>query len=783
MATPAFAAWPANGTPVCQQPFVQNNPVIVSDGTGGMFVVWSDRRSGTGYRPYAQRLDGARNPVWVTHGLPIGSQATEIELIEVVSDGGQGAIVVWLRNENHLTAQKIDETGAPQWFDSPDGVNLNINATDPGVVVTPDGTGGVIVAWEEEAADWNIHAQRIDANGNVMWSAGGALVFDGAADETAPCIIADGSGGAFIAATSGTNIRAQRIYSSGALWSSSGTTLASGSIPKNMPAIAPDGSGGAYVAWKEGTASARIKAHRVDGAGIPVWGAAVPASSDPNYLDRPDIMADGSGNAVICWEREEGPERSVHAQKLDSYGALLWAANGVAVSDIGQVYTRPRLLPGGGSNVIVAFHTDDYLSAQAIDAAGGRVWTALVPVQVMTGDLWISPDDYDFASDGAGGLLATTMEDRGVEVEDLYAQAINSLGNVYAPHPVITAVDDVPDDQGGWVRLTIGRSDRDDLAVIEEPAERYDVWREIPDPALIQELRGAGAAAAADAAESTAPHGLSFVDLRGKRYIDAAPGAVFPRGVWELVGGFSAAQNAEYTFAAPTFADSSAAGLAEVMFVTTVHTTNPAVWFVGLREHGHSVDNIPPNVPTGMSVAYNTGGGNQLAWDTSPDDDFKYFRIYRSETPGFTPSPANYVQGTVDAQWLDTTPDGWKYNYKVAAVDMADNESAATGGSATGAGGSVVPLTITLEQNVPNPFNPSTSISFGMPAAGAVTLVVYDITGKRVRTLIDEAMPAGFRSVTWHGTDDAGNRVSSGVYFYRFEAGGATITKKMLLLK
>ena len=64
-----------------------------------------------------------------------------------------------------------------------------------------------------------------------------------------------------------------------------------------------------------------------------------------------------------------------------------------------------------------------------------------------------------------------------------------------------------------------------------------------------------------------------------------------------------------------------------------------------------------------------------------------------------------------------------------------------------------------------------------------VRLEVYDLTGRRVRTLVDESRPAGRYEVTWNGTDDNGARVASGTYFYRLQAGSFTRTEKMTLVK
>lgn len=88
-----------------------------------------------------------------------------------------------------------------------------------------------------------------------------------------------------------------------------------------------------------------------------------------------------------------------------------------------------------------------------------------------------------------------------------------------------------------------------------------------------------------------------------------------------------------------------------------------------------------------------------------------------------------------------------------------------------------------LYPSVPNPFNPATSISFEMAAAGHATLKVYDPAGRLIRTLVDEQRAAGLHSVTWNGRDEAGRTAAAGVYLYRFETGKSVQTRTMTLIK
>ena len=88
-----------------------------------------------------------------------------------------------------------------------------------------------------------------------------------------------------------------------------------------------------------------------------------------------------------------------------------------------------------------------------------------------------------------------------------------------------------------------------------------------------------------------------------------------------------------------------------------------------------------------------------------------------------------------------------------------------------------------LEQNYPNPFNPATTIGFYVPHEAPVILVIYDTAGRRIRTLLDRVMLPGIHQIIWDGTSDSGQLVSSGIYYCRLEAGKATETRKLVLMK
>jgi len=94
-----------------------------------------------------------------------------------------------------------------------------------------------------------------------------------------------------------------------------------------------------------------------------------------------------------------------------------------------------------------------------------------------------------------------------------------------------------------------------------------------------------------------------------------------------------------------------------------------------------------------------------------------------------------------------------------------------------------LPQSTILHQNFPNPFNPSTTIRFEVPARNHVTLEVFDILGRKTTTLLDRTCPPGPHELVWNGRTSSGGRAASGVYFYRLRSGRETFARKMLLLK
>ena len=178
-----------------------------------------------------------------------------------------------------------------------------------------------------------------------------------------------------------------------------------------------------------------------------------------------------------------------------------------------------------------------------------------------------------------------------------------------------------------------------------------------------------------------------------------------------------------------------------------------------------------------------SGGKVNLNWSTATETNNRGFSIERSsgsefETIGFVNGSGTTTERRSYSFTDDNVLSG-TYTYRLKQIDFDGSFEYSNGVEVN-----VFSATdFTLAQNFPNPFNPDTQIRFDLPAAVNVRLVVFDLLGREVRTLIDNSMPAGAYHVMWDGRDFRGLPVGTGTYIYRITAGSFSDVHKMLLLK
>ena len=256
--------------------------------------------------------------------------------------------------------------------------------------------------------------------------------------------------------------------------------------------------------------------------------------------------------------------------------------------------------------------------------------------------------------------------------------------------------------------------------------------------------------------------------------------------VWSYVGGVPASNLPQYSYVAPTLFDSTkTSGQRWTVFYIAGYSKDNAVVYATQPDSGYSVDNIAPIAPQYVTAGFMSNTVT-IRWKANTEADVYQYAIYRSTTASFDPTGTAPLAKVRTAQYQDVlSQTGVTYYYKVSAIDISGNESPYTAVSVlTGvenSGG--VPTEFALGQNYPNPFNPSTEITFAIPKQTNVKVVVYNLSGAEIATLVNQSMSAGNYRAVWNGRTDDGRAVASGVYFYHLQTEGFAATKKMTLLK
>lgn len=176
------------------------------------------------------------------------------------------------------------------------------------------------------------------------------------------------------------------------------------------------------------------------------------------------------------------------------------------------------------------------------------------------------------------------------------------------------------------------------------------------------------------------------------------------------------------------------------------------------------------------------GEGIRITWLMDEIDDGVEFIVLRSEggSGGYTGIPGAAIERNgLEFRYTDQNIEpGRTYRYKIGYILNGESRLLLeTDPIET----PVMPLT--LHQNVPNPFNPSTTIQYYLPEPCRVTLDIFDVGGKRIARLVDRTDGPGYRETVWNGIDETGRAAASGIYLYRLTAGKETLAKKMVLLK
>lgn len=883
-APPLHAEWLANGTAITRNAQLNDFPKIIHDGVGGVWITWS--REGLDDDIVIQNIDAEGNLRWSTYGVEVCTEFEAQIYPRIVNDGSGGAIIAWwdFRNMNgDIYAQRIDASGNDLWTQN--GVAICTEAgsqAEPHIIT--DGDGGAVIVWDDfrNASDYDIYAQRIDSLGNTQWTANGVAICTATGHQFYSKAVTDGSGGAIIVwedSRSDNDIYTQRINREGTVqWTVNGVAICAVAAIQDHVQIVSDGADGAVIIWRDWrNGNSDIYAQRVSGSGVAQWtGNGVPVCMTAGQQMMPYAASDGAAGAIVAYQDTRSGPYDIYAQRVNAVGAIQWGADGIEVCTKPDNQYLGQLTPDGAGGAVITWQdgrtSDGDIYAQRVDDNGNIQWKSS-GIVICTE---VNSQAPQIASVNADTVIIA-WRDRRMGNNDFYAQKIDGDGRVSSLTPTITAIEDIPGDQGGWARIRIEAPGNDSDEVPYYPTTIYNVWRKIMSASPLT------AKSESDAVFGTDTDML----LRSIRDSGRSEGIIItrvqaslfglPPGEWESIGTHPATQEPYYYLLVPTNNDSTGSGIPWETYVVTAHTIEPRLFFASDPDSGYSIDNLAPAQPQGFAGIQSLAPqGLRLSWLPNTERDLDHYAVHRGNNESFIPDEMNRIGNTADTVLLDTEwiPTDY-YFYKLAAVDVHDNmgadvllrpedievgtllqsHAARYDGSAvvvtwtlieTGEGMvfyilkaqggsgdfrelvdppierenltfhlrdteyepgetyryrveveddesrrilfetetiSVPALPLTLYQNHPNPFNPSTTIRYYVPARTRVILEIYDIAGKRITRLVNSERNKGFHHVKWKGIDESGNKVVSGVYIYRLQSGKDTVSKKLVLLR
>ena len=252
--------WTSGGVVICNAAGTQINPKIEADATG-TYITWQDRRNGNDYDVYCQKLNASGAVQWTANGVVISNAANSQLNPKIKVDNGGGIILSWQHFNTgagyDVYAQRLNSSGAAQW--TANGIQVcaltgNQSAID---MTTENITDGVIITWKDgRNTNVNIYSQKVDFNGNALWTANGVLVSNSSRNQINPNSVGDGNGGAILVwqdSLAGIwDVFAQRISSAGSvIWTNGGVAVGIAADNQTAPKNVSDGNGGCIFSFQD----------------------------------------------------------------------------------------------------------------------------------------------------------------------------------------------------------------------------------------------------------------------------------------------------------------------------------------------------------------------------------------------------------------------------------------------------------------------------------------------------------------------------------------------------
>jgi len=448
--------WTDNGTAIIAENFYQVNPQIIEDGNGGAIIVWEDIRDGVNYDIYAQKIGMNGSLLWDPNGIVVCSATGNQYKPKLCSDGNGGAIITWYDSRglySHIYAQHINANGQVQWTTNGIAICTAIQGQYYPEIIS-DGKNGAIIVWQDyrTGTDFDIYAQRIDSNGVILWDANGTAICTKNGTQENVKLCEDGDGGAIIVwvdsrGATGKDIYAQKINSSGAVqWTVDGVAVCAQVNDQDLPGILSNGQGGAIICWED----------RRSGTYYDIYGQMLNASGQIQWNPTCNIIcnaadnqrsvslcSDGGNGAIITWHDQRSSSYDIYAQKINFSGITQWTNNGTPICVAAGNQFHPKISSSSSNDAIITWYDqrsgNSDIYAQKVNSTGQTIWTAN---GIVICNKQNNQETPIICSDGAECAIIVWTDARNISRINIYAQriAIDRPPQVFHPNDPITTV-------------------------------------------------------------------------------------------------------------------------------------------------------------------------------------------------------------------------------------------------------------------------------------------------------------------------------------------------------
>ena len=343
-------------------------PWVVDDGEGGVIVMWEDYRTGKDWDVYAQRVDSAEKTLWELNGLAICKADRNQRRLRMVRDD-KHAIVVWNdrrdRSNWDIYAQAVSLDGDILW--QTDGTPVCVNSADQSTqAIMSDGEGGAICIWEDERLSsefQDLYIQRLTATGEPMWKVDGIPVYPSESLQSDPILINDEAGGFYIVwwdviGYDAWHLMAYRLRLDAApLWDAP-ILITPMEGMQGEPRVIADGEGGIIVLWQvyENFINDQLYAQRIAPDGSKMWDEnGIPVCTALGIQKHASVVSDGSGGFIAVWRDERDVYSDLYAQRVRADGTLAWEKDGIPICTAGGHQDKPFIVHTENDRFFVAW--------------------------------------------------------------------------------------------------------------------------------------------------------------------------------------------------------------------------------------------------------------------------------------------------------------------------------------------------------------------------------------------------------------------------------------------